>query len=127
MSHPHHPETWTAVCTVRDIVPNTGVCALVDDKQVAVFRIGRGEEVFAIDNFDPNSQAAVLSRGLVGNLGERLVVASPIYKHHFDLRTGECLEAPEHSVNAYAARVYDGKVWIAAGVTVSEAEEELAA
>ncbi|QQX88048.1 nitrite reductase small subunit NirD [Cupriavidus necator] len=127
MSHPHHPETWTAVCTVRDIVPNTGVCALVDDKQVAVFRIGRGDEVYAIDNFDPNSQAAVLSRGLVGNLGERLVVASPIYKHHFDLRTGECLEAPEHSVSAYAARVYDGKVWIAAGVTVSEAEEELAA
>ncbi|MDK3026036.1 nitrite reductase small subunit NirD [Cupriavidus taiwanensis] len=127
MSHPHHPETWTAVCTVRDIVPNTGVCALVDDRQVAVFRIGRGDEVYAIDNFDPNAQAAVLSRGLVGNLGERLVVASPIYKHHFDLRTGECLEAPEHSVNAYAARVYDGKVWIAAEVAVREAEEELAA
>nr|WP_116310446.1 nitrite reductase small subunit NirD [Cupriavidus taiwanensis] len=127
MSHPHHPETWTAVCTVRDIVPNTGVCALVDDRQVAVFRIGRGDEVYAIDNFDPNAQAAVLSRGLVGNLGERLVVASPIYKHHFDLRTGECLEAPEQSVNAYAARVYDGKVWIAAGVEMREAEEELAA
>jgi nitrite reductase (NADH) small subunit len=127
MSQAHHPETWTAICTVRDIVPNTGVCALVDDKQVAVFRIGRGEEVYAIDNFDPNSQAAVLSRGLVGNLGERLVVASPIYKHHFDLRTGACLEAPEQSVNAYAARVYDGKVWIAAGVVMREAEEELAA
>ena len=127
MSHPHHPETWTAICTVRDIVPNTGVCALVDDKQVAVFRIGRGDEVYAIDNFDPNAQAAVLSRGLVGNLGERLVVASPIYKHHFDLRTGECLEAPEQSVNAYAARVYDGKVWIAADMVVREAEEELAA
>ncbi|WP_373376456.1 nitrite reductase small subunit NirD [Cupriavidus nantongensis] len=127
MSHPHHPETWTAVCTVRDIVPNTGVCALVGDRQVAVFRIGRGDEVYAIDNFDPNAQAAVLSRGLVGNLGERLVVASPIYKHHFDLRTGECLEAPDQSVNAYAARVYDGKVWIAAGVEVREAEEELAA
>nr|WP_116339331.1 nitrite reductase small subunit NirD [Cupriavidus taiwanensis] len=127
MSQPHHAETWTAVCTVRDIVPNTGVCALVDDRQVAVFRIGRGDEVYAIDNFDPNAQAAVLSRGLVGNLGERLVVASPIYKHHFDLRTGECLEAPGQSVNAYAARVYDGKVWIAAGVAVREAEEELAA
>ncbi|WP_455287075.1 nitrite reductase small subunit NirD [Cupriavidus necator] len=127
MSHSHHPESWTAVCTVRDIVPNTGVCALVDDKQIAVFRIGRGEEVYAIDNFDPNSQAAVLSRGLVGNLGDRLVVASPIFKHHFDLRTGECLEAPEHSVNAYGARVYDGKVWVAASVVLREAEEELAA
>ncbi len=68
----------------------------------------------AIDNYDPGSQAAVLSRGLIGSLGERIVVASPIYKHHFDLRTGECLEAPEHSVCAYAARVTDGKVWVEA-------------
>ncbi len=127
MSHPHYPETWTPICTLRDIVPNTGVCALVDDQQVAVFRIGRGDEVYAIENFDPNSQAAVLSRGLVGNLGERLVVASPIYKQHFDLRTGECLEAPQHSVNAYPVRVHDGKVWVAADMAVSEVEEELAA
>jgi nitrite reductase (NADH) small subunit len=72
-----------------------------------------------------------LSRGLVGNLGPRTVVASPIYKHHFDLRTGECLEAPEHSVDAYTARVYDGKVWVATeamGKDVrEEVEEELAA
>jgi nitrite reductase (NADH) small subunit len=50
----------------------------------------------------------------VGSLGERVVVASPIYKHHFDLRTGECLEAPEHSVACYQVRVVDGKVWVAA-------------
>lgn len=127
MSQAHHPETWTAICTLRDIVPNTGVCALVGKQQVAVFRIGHGEEVYALSNFDPNSQANVLSRGLVGNLGERLVVASPIYKHHFDLRTGECLEAPEHSVDAFGARVYDGKVWVTASAVVRETEEELAA
>ncbi len=126
MSHTHNAETWTAVCTLRDIVPNTGVCALVDGAQVAIFRIGRGEDVYAIANYDPNADAAVLSRGLVGSLGERVVVASPIYKHHFDLRTGECLEAPEHSVDAYPARVYDGKVWVAA-VAVTRDEEELAA
>ncbi|WP_342052544.1 MULTISPECIES: nitrite reductase small subunit NirD [unclassified Cupriavidus] len=130
MSHTHRNETWTAICTLRDIVPNTGVCALVDDQQVAVFRIGRGEEVYAIANFDPNSQASVLSRGIVGNLGERLVVASPIYKQHFDLRTGECLEAPEHSVQAFSARLYDGKVWVAqvSASAMTEAQtEELAA
>ena len=127
MIQAHHPETWTAICTLRDIVPNTGVCALVDKQQVAVFRIGRGEEVYAIGNYDPNSQANVLSRGLVGNLGDRIVVASPIYKHHFDLRTGECLEAPEHSVDAFAARVYDGKVWVTTVAMTRPAEEELAA
>ncbi len=56
----------------------------------------------------------MLSRGLVGNLGERLVVASPIYKHHFDLQTGECLEAPEHSVPTWPARIEGGKVWVGA-------------
>jgi nitrite reductase (NADH) small subunit len=55
----------------------------------------------------------VLSRGLIGSLGERIVVASPIYKHHFDLRTGECLESPEYSVSAFATRVEDGQVWVA--------------
>jgi nitrite reductase (NADH) small subunit len=115
MSNDPIPRSWTPVCALDDIVPNTGVCALVNGGQVAVFHVDDGSaSVFAIDNFDPGSQAAVLSRGLVGNLGERLVVASPIYKHHFDLRTGECLEAPENSVCAYAARVADGRVWVQA-------------
>ncbi|GGA50817.1 nitrite reductase small subunit NirD [Dyella nitratireducens] len=91
---------WTLVCDLDDIVSNTGVCALVDDEQVAVFRVGENA-LYAIDNFDPNANAYVLSRGLIGSLGERVVVASPIYKQHFDLRTGECLEAPEHSVRAW--------------------------
>jgi len=108
-------ENWTPVCTLDQIVPNTGVCALVGGQQVAVFHVADSEaRVFAIHNFDPNSGAAVLSRGLVGNLGERVVVASPIYKHHFDLMTGECLEAPEHSVASYRARIEGGKVWVGA-------------
>jgi nitrite reductase (NADH) small subunit len=104
---------WVAVCQLDEIVPNTGVCALLGEAQVAVFHVDDGgARVFAIDNFDPNSQASVLSRGLVGSIGERIVVASPIYKQHFDLMTGECLEAPEHSVGTYPARVADGKVWV---------------
>lgn len=102
-------ETWTAVCSADDIVPNTGVCALVDGQHIAVFRLG-ADQFFAIDNRDPKSGASVLSRGLVGNLGELIVVASPMYKNHFDLRTGACLEAPEHSVRAYAVKVADGQV-----------------
>ena len=108
-------DSWTAICGIDEIVPNTGVCALLNGEQVAVFHVADApERVFAIGNYDPNSGASVLSRGLVGNLGERIVVASPIYKQHFDLFTGECLEAPEHSVAAYAARVQDGKVWVRA-------------
>jgi len=104
--------TWNAVCAFDEIVPDTGVCALLGGRQVAVFRVGQ-EQLFAIDNYDPNSNAAVLSRGLVGSLGERIVVASPIYKHHFDLQTGECLEAPAHSVSSFPVRVENGTVWVA--------------
>jgi nitrite reductase (NADH) small subunit len=108
-------QEWHAVCPLERIVPDTGVCALLNGRQVAVFRVGaEAPRVFAIDNFDPNSNAAVLSRGLVGSLGERVVVASPIYKQHFDLQTGECLEAPQHSVARYPVRVEDGTVWVGA-------------
>lgn len=105
--------SWTAVCAVDDILPNTGVCALVDGRHVAIFRVGT-EQFFAIDNVDPKAQASVLSRGLVGNLGEHIVVASPLYKHHFDLRSGACLELPAYSVQAYTTQVRNGQVWVRA-------------
>jgi nitrite reductase (NADH) small subunit len=103
---------WTLVCPLDQIVPDTGVCALLDGRQVAVFRIG-AQDVYAIGNVDPHSRAAVLARGLVGSIGTRIVVASPIYKQHFDLASGECLESAAHSVDSYRARVADGQVWIA--------------
>ena len=104
--------TYTPICSVDDILPDTGVAARVGGHHIAVFRIGH-ERFHAIDNVDPRSGASVLSRGLVGNLGERVVVASPLYKNHFDLATGECLEAPEQSVRAHAVRVQDGRVLVA--------------
>jgi len=108
-------ENWTPVCNLDEMVPNTGVCALLGGEQVAVFHVDDGaQHVYAIGNYDANSGASVISRGLVGNLGERIVVASPIYKHHFDLRTGECLEALEHSVGTFRARIAEGKVWVRA-------------
>jgi NAD(P)H-dependent nitrite reductase small subunit len=105
---------WTRICPVDDILPNAGVCALVEGRHVAVFRLGLGQ-FFAIDNIDPKSGASVLSRGLVGNLGDRLVVASPIYKNHFDLASGACIEAAEHSVKAHDVHVHEGVVFVALG------------
>jgi nitrite reductase (NADH) small subunit len=102
---------WTAVCAANDILPNTGVCARLDDQHVAIFRVGT-DQFFAIDNVDPKSGASVLSRGLLGSLGDRTVVASPMYKQHYDLRTGECIELPELSVRAYTVDIREGQIWI---------------
>ena len=36
-------DNWIAVCNLDDIVPNTGVCALLNERQVAVFHVDDGE------------------------------------------------------------------------------------
>ena len=102
--------SWVGICDLTDVLPDTGVCALVNGRQIAVFRCD--DSVFAIDNYDPASQANVLSRGLVGDVKGERVVASPIYKHHFSLMTGRCLEDLSKSVNVYPARVLDGRIWV---------------
>lgn len=103
---------WTDVCAVDEIWPDTGVCARVRGRHVAVFRLGT-DRFFALDNVDPATGASVLARGLLGSLGERIVVASPLYKQHYDLRTGECLEAPERRVQPHAVRVDGDRVRVA--------------
>jgi len=101
---------WQAICDLEDIGREMGVCASLEGTQVAVFRVD--DEVYAIDNWDPASGAHVLSRGIVGDLAGELVVASPIYKHHYSLVTGRCLEDPAYSVRTHCCRVQDGKVWL---------------
>jgi NAD(P)H-dependent nitrite reductase large subunit/NAD(P)H-dependent nitrite reductase small subunit len=98
------------VCALDDILPDTGVCAFVEGRQVAIFRVGEGEQIYAIGNYDANSGANILARGIVGDLEGRLVVASPIYKQHFDLKTGECIENPTASVRMYGVKVENGRV-----------------
>jgi len=104
---------WTPVCSLDVLIPDVGVRALVGEDQVALFRLSGSGEVFAIDAFDPFSKAPVLSRGIVGDLGGQLVVASPIFKQHFNLETGACLEDETMSVRTYQTRVVGGRVEIA--------------
>ena len=94
------PVSWLPVCPVDDIVPDTGVAALLGGRQIAVFRMRTDDRIYAIDNRDPFSGANVLARGLVGDLQGERVVASPIYKQHFSLATGRCLEDASRNVHA---------------------------
>ncbi|WP_437796940.1 nitrite reductase small subunit NirD [Sorangium sp. So ce693] len=108
-------QVWVDVCGVEDIIPNTGVCALVGKRQIALVRVGEGEEeIYAISNFDPFSKAFVLSRGIVGDKGGVPKIASPIYKQSFDLRSGQCLDDPGVSIPVYPIRVRAGRVEIQA-------------
>ncbi len=102
---------WHTVCALEDIWPNMGVCALVEGRQIAIFRL-QDNQLYALDNYDPHSDANVLSRGIVGDLGGERVVASPIYKHHYQLRTGICVEDTSISLKTYPVELRDDTVWV---------------
>ncbi|HDL8053165.1 TPA: nitrite reductase small subunit NirD [Yersinia enterocolitica] len=105
---------WIPLCPLADILPGSGVCGLIGEHQVAVFRPYADEQVFAISNIDPFAQASVLSRGLIAEHQGDLWVASPLKKQHFRLHDGFCLEDETHSVAHFDARVRDGIVQVKA-------------
>ena len=104
---------WVDVCALEDITPDTGVAALLAGRQIAIVRVGDGDQVYAVDNFDPFSHAFVIARGIVGDRAGVPKIASPIFKQSFDLRTGRCLDDPSVAVPVWPARVRDGRVEVA--------------
>jgi nitrite reductase (NADH) small subunit len=105
--------SWEEVCMRRDLVAGSGVCALVGGEQIALFYLpGEGQVIYALGNRDPIGRANVLSRGIVGDIKGQLVVASPLYKQHFSLETGACLEDDEMQVEVYNVRLEGDSVLI---------------
>ena len=103
---------WIDVCGVDDLQPDSGVCAQVAGHQVAMFHLPKLDAVYSLDNFDPIAQANVLSRGMVGHLGGEPMVASPMYKQHYNLKTGVCFEDASVRLTTYRLRIADHRVWL---------------
>lgn len=103
--------TYTVVCALDDIEPESGVLALVAGEAVAVFRT-HDDELFALSGYDPFSGASVLARGIVGTRGDVAFVASPMHKQAFGLRTGACLDDETVRVPTYDVWLADGQVLV---------------
>lgn len=101
----------SVLCTESDLIANSGVCALWGEQQIAIFYLPAEQpSVYAVGNWDPIGKANVMSRGVLGDIDGHLVVASPLYKQHFDLLSGDCLENSEVSVPVFAVELQAGKV-----------------
>ncbi len=100
---------WHDVCGLDRLTVERGASALVDGRPVALFRLD-DDEVLAVDDVDPFWGVPVLSRGLVGCIGGRDTVASPLLKQRFDLRTGDCLDDPTVTVAVWPVQVQQGRV-----------------
>ncbi|WNB85640.1 nitrite reductase small subunit NirD [Cellulomonas sp. ATA003] len=104
----------TYVCRLDELDPERGVPALAGGQQVAVFRLA-DDRVLAVQQRDPYSGANVLSRGIVGSVGERPAIASPMYKQVWDLVTGECLDPAGKEpipLTAYPVERMGDEVWV---------------
>lgn len=110
---PTMPQTWHPLCTRADLVAHSGVAAWIEipdgPAQVALFHLpGHDTELYALDHRDPFSGANVIARGIVGDVRGEPVVASPLYKQHFRLSDGVCLEDESVRLRCWPVR-FDGE------------------
>ncbi len=104
---------WVRICDESALLPGAGVAARLGDTQIAVFRAADGGDgLWAVGNYDPIGGANVISRGIIGDLDDEPVVSSPLYKQHFNLSTGVCLEDASQSLPVFAVALRDGGVWV---------------
>jgi nitrite reductase (NADH) small subunit len=108
--------SWIRVCERNALIPCSGIAALVNKQQIAIFYLpDHTPNVFVLDNWDPLGKAFVISRGIIGDQGGISCVASPLFKQHYALETGECLESKLHSINAWQSCWRGDVLWVAVG------------
>jgi len=109
---------WHTLCRRCDLIAGSGIVAWLDGLQIALFYLPserEGDRIFALDNRDPRSGANVIGRGLVCSLGGKLAVAAPLYKQHFGLEDGVCLESPAQRLRSWPARFRGDSVEVGIG------------
>ena len=119
-------DPWEKICALVDLPHNAGVAALLNqdtalEKQIALFRRGDSNDVYAISNFDPFSQANVLARGILCSISGELAIASPVLKQHFSLSTGQCFEDEAVSAQTYSTKISEGQVFVQIPSTAGQA------
>lgn len=111
-------QTWQTLCTHADLVPYSGIAAWVETAegpaQVAIFYLpGHDQELYALDHHDP-SPAPTSSPAASSATSRQPVVASPIYKQHFRLEDGQCLEDESVILRTWKVSFKGDEVWIEA-------------
>ena len=97
---------WMQVGNREDLIAESGIAVWTPDGPVAIFYLpDEKPALYAISHYCPLGRANVLARGIVGDLKGELVVASPLYKQHYSLTTGQCQEDDAIKVPVYDVRL----------------------
>ena len=114
---PTPTRTWQPLCARDDLGAHSGVAAWLDGTDTQVARLylpGRTPEIYAVDNHDPFSNANVIARGIVGDIKGEPVIASPLYKQHFRLSDGVCVEDESVHLRTWEVKIDGDRVMIRA-------------
>lgn len=103
---------WVRVGAVADFPKDGGSAIKYGDVQIAVFNFTSRGEWYACQNMCPHKNAFVLSRGILGDMGEAPKVACPLHKKPFSLETGESLSGEDFSVKVFPVQVNDEGVFV---------------
>jgi NAD(P)H-dependent nitrite reductase small subunit len=96
---------YVRICSLNDLIEQTGKRFLIEDNDIAVFRIE--EEVFALSNRCPHQQAAQIFEGFI----EDGCVVCPSHGWMFDIRTGKTLTG-SNGLISYETKIINNEVYI---------------
>lgn len=103
----------TNIGSTVDFPAELGCCVQIEEKQIAIYYVpDTQQQWFAIDNFNPQNQRMVLSRGIIGSEKGIPFVACPLHKHRYSLIDGTCLTDKNYKVASYEILEECGKVFV---------------
>ena len=108
--------TWIKACGTEDVPENGGTAVLINGEQIAIFNFAMKGEWYASQNMCPHKMQFVLSRGMIGSVGDDCEpkVACPFHKKTFSLKSGDCLSGDDYKIQTYPIKVEAGNVYIMA-------------
>ena len=98
-------EGYKLICSVNELEEKTGKRFLVNDIEIAVFKIK--DEIFALSNICPHQQSHLIYDGFI----ESEFVVCPAHGWKFNLRTGK-KDSGSNGLQVYPVKVDDDKIFV---------------
>jgi nitrite reductase (NADH) large subunit len=105
-------ERWVQVGKTWDFPKDGGASIKYGKTQIAVFNFESRGEWYASQNMCPHRREFVLSRGLLGDQGDKPKVACPVHKKTFSLETGKGLSDKEFSIQTFPVKIEGDDVFV---------------
>ena len=103
--HKIEEKGFAFVCSVSDLSENIGKKFLVNDIEIAIFRIA--SEIFAVSNICPHQQTRLIYDGFV----EDEFVVCPAHGWKFNLRTGK-KDSGSNGLQVYPVEIVNENIYV---------------